>query len=160
MGQANLSDIVSNQSASPAAPSSVGGTAKLSDIVDNSAPQSSTPAPPSLGSKVVEGAKESMIGQMAAPPASHLEAGIMTAGGPAALFAWRTAKGVYDFAAKLVSAEGPDQYALAKEDFGKAVDEFHAGRKGTAAWSAASGVADTMGTMTPAAAPIASRIRE
>ena len=126
------------------------------------APGAGTPPPttPSLGSKIVEGAKESAIGQMAAPPQNHIEAGIMTAGGPAALFAFRTAKGVYDTAAKLVTAEGPDQYMLAKEDFGKAVDEFHRGKTGTAALSAASGVTDIMGGMTPAAVPITSRVRE
>ena len=99
---------------------------------DNSDPYASiaTPIPdgntPSLGSKVWEGAKESMPGQAAAavltPPKDHKEELAMQFGGRHALAAYRAAAGIVgglESAIKAPSAE----YQQAKQDFLRGVHD-------------------------------------
>lgn len=92
---------------------------------------------------VAGGLKSSMLGQipgqvkgMIAPPQSSDEHIVHTVGGPAALDAYRTAKGIVKSAKNIMDAQGPE-YQQSVQDFNRGIQEMHQGKYGQAATSAA-----------------------
>jgi len=116
-----------------------------------------------VGAEVVQGAKDSMIGQAAQsvvkPPESPSEQILHAVGGEPALQAWRVAKSVVTSADSLMRAAAAE-YPQAIQDFHRTIQDFHNGDYRNAASSAVSAATDAAGIINPTLVPLAQSTRE
>ena len=108
-------------------------------------------APPQGGpaSQALEGAKQvaAPIWGAVKPAETPTEAAIHNVGGPGALMAYRTAKGIVDSVDGVIKS-APETFSAAVQKMNQAVDEFHQGRYGAAAGDFA-GALTTNRTLNP-----------
>lgn len=167
----DIFDRLSNSNSSPAMTATPGSAAATGvDIFDriqqNPATGDATQRP-GLGSRIWNGVKQSFTattaplrGAFAGPnPEDMNEEAANAAGGQGGLVAYRLARAVTDSMENLIKAP-KENYQQAKQDFARAVIDFHNKDWRNALSSSASLAADIEGMTIPGMEPVASRARE